>query len=295
MFPDWKPSFIALEVPIPAKECGDKLLGRVVTDMRNPTHDYKPEDPSEYLKSYSLEVWDADWNTFAEHNRTITGTLAVGKILGLSGNKSSNATDTRKGGFVRTRRLTQHKEAKKTLMASKHADDVLTLLEENDSIGYLAVGYKSSFDGTHAMEFGEQTAFGVKAAVPAAEAVQAMTEGAVHFPASTVNPTADLEVTSKSTNQTLAHAIGEQIFAVQYRPITLRSSIFGSGKKEVRIGPLARVKFPAAVFGDGEEEMEILEDDDVLDLPEDDDGTIMASEVMADDNLAAGSQLVALV
>jgi hypothetical protein len=295
MFPNWKPSFIVLEAPLPAEDCRDKLLGRVVTDMRNPTHDYKPEDPSDYLTSYSLEVWDADWNTFSEHNKKVAGNLAVGKILGLGGNKSNNAKDERKGGFVRTCKLTEHKDTKKALMASKHADNVLTLLEENDSIGYLAVGYKSIIDGSHAMEYSQQKTVNFQAAIPAAEAVEGATKGAVHLPADAVNPKGELEVNNSSTNKVWANAVGEQIFAVQYRPITLTSSWFGSGEKEAKIRPVARVKFPVAVYGDGDGDVEILQDDEVLELPEDDDGTILAEEVFSDDNVVTDSQLTALI
>jgi hypothetical protein len=295
MFSDWKPSFIVLEAPLPAAECQDKLLGRVVLDMKNPTHDYKPENPSDYLTSYSLEVWDADWNTFSEHNKKVAGEIAVGKVVGLDGSKSNNSKDERKGGFVRTRKLTQHKDTKKALMASKHADDVLTLLEENDGIGYLAVGYKSIIDGSHAMEYGQQKTFNVKAAIPVDQIAEGASHGAVHLPADTINPTAGLGVTNNSTNKVGASAVGEQIFAVQYRPITLTSSWFGKGDKEAKIGPVARVKFPAAVFGDGDGDAEILEDDERAELPEEDDGTVLAEEVITDVNLTADSGFTAFV
>jgi hypothetical protein len=283
MLPDWKPSFILLEVPLPAKECGDKLLGRVVTDMRNPTNDYKPENPSEYLTSYSLEVWDADWKTFSEHNKKKDVTLAVGKTLGLSGSKSSNATDKRTGDFVRTRRLTQHKDTKKALMVSEHADDVMELLEGNDNVGYLVVGYKSILDGSHSMEYSQQKALNIKGSIPVSEAVQGTTQGAVNLPTNAVNPKGEMEASDSSKNQTL----------VQYRPITLTSSWFSSGK-EAKIGPVARVKFPAAVYGDNDDEAEITEDDEVSGLPQDDDGVIMAEEIVCGSDLVSDSSLFVL-
>lgn len=294
MFSNRKPSFILLETPLPAGECRDKLLGRVVTDMRNPTHDYKPEDPSKYLPSYSLEVWDADWNTFSEQNKQVEGNLAIGKILGVRGDKSNNTKDSRRGEFVRTRTLMQHKDTKKALMASEHADDVLTLLEENDNIGYLAVGYKSIINGSHAMEFTQQTVVKIDTAIPVAEAVEGVTEGVVHLPANAVNPKVGLNASNSSMNKLQASAIGEQIFAVQYRPIRLTSSLFSSERNH-KIGPVARVKFPAAVFGDGDEALEILEDDEVAKLPEDDDGTVLAEDVVSTDNLDANSDLTVFV
>jgi hypothetical protein len=295
MSTDSRPSFILLESPLPAEKCGDKLLGRVVTDMKNPTHDYKPETPSEYLKSYCLEIVDADWNSFAERNSAVRGALAFGKIVGLSGNASSNEADERKGAFVRTRTLTQHTDTKKTLMASEHAEDVLTLLEENESIGYLAVGYKSILNGSHEMTFRRNTTFTIRAALPVAEATQGVTEGVIRLPADAIDPSANLEVVNSSINRSAASAVGEQIFAVQYRRLELTSTWYGRKKKEAEIGPVERVKFPAAVFGPDDRRTENPGDEGLSNLPEDDDGIIMDERVFSGDDVPEGSQLITLV
>ncbi|KAH7459113.1 hypothetical protein FOMA001_g20244 [Fusarium oxysporum f. sp. matthiolae] len=250
------PSYILTEARIPADE-GDRLLGRIVADFNNPTDEYRPQDPRPALMlgPKVLEIIDTEFSSLLSVERNKVAQAKVGLILKVDFDKLAKEESSLKSSFVRSRFLPQHRDAFEALM-QQHGDEVLKLLRDNKGKGYMVVGYKSCVNGQMGKTREYADGKKVDINIPTGAAVTAATHGAVNL-GNQADVGVGLGSQDKQSSSTTATMVGEQIFAVRYRIITLVKGTKG----ESDFGDVQRVSREHGVFGEEEEGKFITEDD----------------------------------
>jgi hypothetical protein len=261
------PSYILTETRIPAEQEGDRLLGRIVADFRNPSDNYRPEDPRPALKlgPKVLEIIDNEFSSLFSIDQNKVAQTKVGQILKVDFNKLEKEESSLKSSFVRTRFLTQHRDAFRALV-KMHGPEITQLLRDNKSNkrkGYMVVGYKSCVDGqlgkTRQYSDGKSVDFNlpIGAAISAA-AIPAATQTDVGF---------TLGTTGGKSSSAAATMVGEQIFAIRYCVVTLK----GEGQY---FGDVQRVSREHGVFGETDEYEEVETEDFLMEDDVSDDGEV---------------------
>ena len=166
--------------------------------------------------------------------------------------------------FVRTRILPQHCDLLEALL-EHHRPEVLKLLGDNKKIGYLVVGIKSALEGHQSRKGHQDSKKRLRLNVPTRAVMNSVSHGAVDIgDAADVNVGAGIENDWSSSSKSAL--VGEEVFAISYRRITLRTA-FLSEDKDVKLGDAVWTRADEGVFGDRERE-EVTEDDgdDVEDM-----------------------------
>jgi hypothetical protein len=282
------PSFVLIETALPYEVSKD-LLGSVVVDIRNPTHEYRPKSPSNLnFEKYFLETEDTNVSSFLSANKghRLEGTL--GNLFNISFTGREKTEEFFEGLTVRTRTMSQHRDIQEALLSSGHRDDILTLLRNNGGKGYMVVGIKTAVGGKRTQK--EETLHENK--LTAQLSVDQLT--GISMPPGGIKPSVVVQGESGRQRQAASNMEGEQIFAVQYRTLRLRKP---SARLDtpVAFGPVKRVKVEAGMFGnDGDREL-VFEDSDEASDEEQDDSTVALSNDSFGDLQSGDAENLALL
>lgn len=124
-----KPSFVLTD-RLPALEVAPMLLGRVVADIRHPTHDFKPKDPRPSLQDETIKIVDSNVSILLSVVRNKIVKMRIADILGLTLDDEVSSSKTFKSPRVKTETLQQHPEALEQVL-EKHRKDIEKLLARN--------------------------------------------------------------------------------------------------------------------------------------------------------------------
>ena len=179
--------------------------------------------------------------------------------------------------FVRTRSLPQHRDVLEALLIH-HRPEFLKLLGDNKKMGYLVVGIKSALKGHQSRKGHQGSKRHLRLNVPTGAVMNAVSHGAVNIgDGADVNVGAGIENSWSSSSKSAL--VGEQVFAIRYRRITLRTA-FLSEDKDVKLGDAVWTRADEGVFGDRErEEVTEGDKDDVEDMGCGDVGDTLAGGV----------------
>lgn len=249
-----KPSYVLTD-RLPAS-VGDVLLGRIVADFLSPLDEYKPEDPRPALIAGTLEIVDTDFVSLFSISRNKLAVTKISQILNVGVESLLKNEGSIKSSFVRTRTLPQHREVLAALL-KKHATDIIKMLRNNKGKAYMAVGFKSCVDGEIAKERLCTNKKLVEIGVPVGAIVSAASQGAVNL-GDQANVGLDVQRSREEQHSRKATMVGEQIFAVRYRALSLRKRADGP---EADYGDILRVKFENGVYSYSEREGTFVDDD----------------------------------
>ena len=222
------------------------LLGRVVANFASPTDEYIPEDPRLALNSKTLEIIDTDFSTLFAGSKNKSIESKVSQILGISAENGHNSQISLQSKLVRTRTLTQHREALRALL-ERFRSQIVQLLKDNGGVAYMVVGIKSALDADHAIErrFGNRTALTI--GLPTGAIVTAASHGTVNL-----GQSADINVDScRERDQAFESAAtmdGEQVFAIRYRLLKLKKYFLGRQEPDVDYGNVKRVALLLGIY-----------------------------------------------
>ncbi len=235
------------------------LLGRIVANPRSVTDDYRPEDPRPALNGKYLELFDKDFSTLFSASTNEKAKASVSRVLGFDVNKEDSTSTRQTAKFVRTRILPQHRDVLEALL-EHHRPAVLKLLGDNRKTGYMIVGIKSALDGQQSRKRHSGSKKRLRLNLPTGAVVNAASHGTVD-----IGDNADLIIDAGVENawsgSSKSNLVGEQVFAVRYRRITLRTAFLSEKVKDVKLGDAVWTRGDDGVFGDQERE-EITEDDE---------------------------------
>jgi len=252
---DDRPSFVLTD-RLPA-DTGEKLLGRVVADPRSPVDEYVPRatDTRFAMKGQVYEVADSNFSSLFSVEKNKQAQTKIGQVVGLDLEKLTKDEHSLKTAFVRTRIMEQHKDALKALLGSGMTPEITTLIRDNKGSnagkGYMVVGYKSCVDAETSKDKQFHQNTNVKIDVPTDTIVTAATHGAISLGeganiGQTLNKSEDVNASMTSTS------VGEQVFAIKYRLLTLRKlNKRDAGQQSVDFGDIVRIKFENGVYGLG--------------------------------------------
>ena len=253
------------------------LLGRIVANPRSPIDEYKPEDPRSALDGKYLELFDKDFSTLFSGTTNGKAEAIVGRVLGFDVTKETSTSVKQTGKIVRTRVLPQHREALQALLKTYRAD-ILKFLGDNKKTGYMVVGVKSALDGQQNRKNHQGSKKRLRLNVPTGAAVNALSHGTID-----VGDSADIGLDANTENawtvSSKSTLVGEQVFAIRYRRITLRTIFLSAKEGEVKLGDVAWTRNDEGVFGDRERELtEDDDDDDDEEVEEEDDVEVNLEE-----------------
>ena len=235
------------------------LLGRIVANPRSATDEYKPEDPRSALKGKYLEFFDKDFSTLFSASNNEKAKASVSRVLGFDIEKETSTTTKQTAKSVRTRILPQHRDVLKALL-DHHRAAILNLLADNKKTGYMIVGIKSALDGQQSRKGHQGSKKRLRLNVPTGAAVNAISHGTVDI-GDNADVNVDAGIENAWTGSSKSTLVGEQVFAIRYRRITLRTAFLSEKGRNVKLGDAVWTRDDEGVFGEGEKE-EITEDDD---------------------------------
>lgn len=189
---------------------GPRLLGRIVLDIQSPTDYYRPEDPSRDLVNETLEIVDSNFSTLFSINRNSAVEAKIGQIVGVAVDDGRSAEKKFEGRIVRTRFLTQHKDALKKLLEVRRAEIVELLSDAKKGRGYMIVGIKTAADASVSAKQASHRTTKIGVEFPVNQASAAASHGALQTAAA--NPQAKMDFTNDASVATSTHMDGEQIF-----------------------------------------------------------------------------------
>ncbi|KAF9772755.1 hypothetical protein IL306_009512 [Fusarium sp. DS 682] len=260
-----KPTFALID-RLPSSHHASVFLGRIVADILHPLHDYCPEDPRAALQQLPVEVTDTSVSTvLAASNSTAVRAMLDG-IFGLTNSKSSNTGKQIMSDKVTTRTLPQHRKSFAAMIGAHH-DEILELLENNGGKGYMVVGLKTCHDAEIEITRNHERKSDVQVSAPARQIASIASHGAVN-PASVPNPTVGRSSEVSADWETKLTAEGEQIFALQYRKISLKKHFFSKKPSTAGLGQIKILDWGEGVYGEGGEEREVVYSDDESDEEE---------------------------
>ncbi len=246
------PSFVLTD-RLPAKEVAPRLLGRIVADIFHPTHYYRPDDPRPSLTMERIEIVDTHVSSVLSMVKNDVVKAKVGDLLEISVNSDSTSKYNMKSKWVKTETLTQHPDALKNLLKD-HRESIQELLERNGDKGYMIVGIKTCLEPSVQTDEESSKDVGTEMRLPTAAIIAAASHGALQAPEK-MDVSGELQYSRSGTARTGYQGVGEQVFAIQYRKVTLKKQIPWPKKikpPEVRSGGLMVVAMEDGVFGSAE-------------------------------------------
>lgn len=244
------------------------LLGRIVANPRSATDEYKPEDPRTALNGKYLKLFDKDFSNLFSTSSNEKAKASVSKILGFDIEKKSSTTTKQTAKFIRTRILPQHRDMFKALL-DHHRAEILNLLADNKKTGYMIVNIKSALNGQQSRKGHQGSKKRLRLNVSTGAAVNAISHGTVAI-GDNADVNVDAGIENAWTGSSRSTLIGEQVFAIRYRRITLRTAFLSEKGRIVKLGDAGWTRDDEGVFGEGERE-EITEDDEDNDEDNDQD------------------------
>lgn len=246
-----QPGFLFLEVDLPI-DIAPRILGCVVSDLRNPTDYFCPKNNYDAFKELELEVVDTNCRSFMSRNNLTTLSGRLGAVFELGGTTQNDLEVAITSHILRTRTLMQHPDILEKLKREQ-GPEIVDLMNGNNGTGYMVVGFKSAVDANKSFTLGKQKAFKFKLDVPVAAAAAAASHGTVAIPSSLVDPSFTTTGQSGERVELRSTMEGERIFAVRYRILKLDK------KREPTMGPPVRVPFPGGVMA-GPHSKDVIDD-----------------------------------
>lgn len=229
--------------------------------MTHPTHEYRPEDPRPVLGTASVLIEDSNVENVLSVTKNAVVRAKLSDLLGFDASKNKEKTTSVRSKLVKTETLTQHRDALANLL-SKHRVSIERLLADNQNKGYMIVGVKSCIDPEVSTSRVTETDVAAKVKIPLGQATQMASHDTVGD-----LPALDISAEGGSTRQGTSRATfqgqGEQVFAIQYRLLTLskkRASLLRPGKQEVQYGALQYTNFEDGVYSGSKQDL-VYEDD----------------------------------
>ena len=261
-----QPQFVLTDC-YPVDGVGEELLGRVVANYSSPLDDYCPSDPRPALGALArkTETIDTNFSSLLSVERNKTVAAKIGHILNIDIEKQENEKSNVISKIVRTRRLEQHFVCFQALL-KKHEKEVVDLTRRAGGVAYMVVGFKSCLDGF--MGKGREVARNHTAEVTAPVGLlsTAASHGVVNI-GDTFDSTVGHASQASQTASTQATMVGERIFAVRYRVLTLRKNAIRFQEKD--FGHVLRAEPQHGVYGAGDDDAEeLVLGDDVSDIDE---------------------------
>ncbi|GKZ27283.1 hypothetical protein AbraIFM66951_004874 [Aspergillus brasiliensis] len=260
------PTFVITE-RLPCEKYFDKLLGVVVADITCPHHEYCPDAPTRGISSDPDDTIEADVETFllSQSNASIRADLRA--LFGLGAESASSTKRGINSKWVLTRRLPQHRKAFEAIVDT-YGNELMKMLKNNNGRGYMVVGFKTCIDAEISQGSERLWKLDGNMTIPVSKLATAASHGAAVFDGS-MDPS--VSVSKKSGIRVIAQSIarGEQIFAVQYRKVSLKKSYFSTEQK-AEIRRLKTVDHEDGIYGTNEDDEVRYEDEDSGD--EDDPG-----------------------
>lgn len=283
-----KPTFALID-RLPSTLHASVFLGRIVSDIFHPLHEYCPEDPRAALQHTPVDVADTSVSAVLAASHSAALRAKLDGIFGLTNSKSSSTGKQIVADRVITRSLPQHRKSFAAVVGAHH-DEILELLENNGGKGYMVVGLKTCRDAEIEISRNQERKSDVEVSVPAGQIASIASQGAVD-PALVPNPTVgrSREVSADWLARNTAE--GEQIFALQYREISLKKHFFSSKPSTARYGQLKTVDWGEGVYGESEEGREVVYEDDESDEEgdQDEDADVILKKLVSGASPGGGS------
>ena len=239
---------------------GPRLLGRIVLDIQSPIDQFRPEDPSKDLSNETLEIVDSNFSTLFSINRNATVEAKIGQIVGVAVDDTRSVEKKFEGKTIRTRFLAQHKDALRKLLEKRRGEIIELLSDAKKGKGYMIVGFKTAADASMSSKEVAQRTTKLGVEFPANQVAAAASHGAVQA-SDIANPQINISSTADAVVANSAQMVGEQIFAVRYRIVTLKRK---HHRESVDYGDVKRVNVEDGVYG-SEEKEPIFDEDDAFD------------------------------
>ncbi|KAH7240342.1 uncharacterized protein BKA55DRAFT_118915 [Fusarium redolens] len=276
-----KPTFALID-RLPASHHASVFLGRIVGDIFHPLHDYCPEDPRTALQHLPVEVADTSVSTILAASHSTAVRAVLDRIFRLTNSKSSSTGKQIVSDRVITYTLPQHRKSFAAIVGAHHGK-ILELLENNGGKGYMVVGLKTCQDAEIEVTRDQDRKSDVEMSVPAGQIASIASQGAVN-PASVPNPTVGRSSEVSANWGTKFTAKGEQIFALQYRKITLKKHFFSKKPSTAGLGQIKILDWGEGVYGESDEGREVVysdDEDEDEDEDQDEDEDVILDELMS--------------
>lgn len=234
------------------------LLGRVVASVDSPMDEYRPEDPRPALQGRHLEVWDQNFDSQFSRTKNADASTKVTEILGFNHENMKTSEEDRKAKFVRTRSLPQHRDALAALM-DRFRTPILQLLGENKGTAFMIVGIKSCVDGTQGARKQIAKKRALLMGLPTSTIITAASHGII---STSENLDVQFGVSQDQawSVEATSDMVGEQVFAIRYRRLTMKKAFLSDKGKYVSYGDVEKARFDGGVF-DSTDQEEISDDE----------------------------------
>ena len=197
------------------------MIGRFVTNINNPIANSQPKDPSSILGASILETVENDAKVMLSDVTNNSVKAFLEGLFTFNIGVGDDAKCTVESALIKTYRLQDQFDAFDKLVETSRIYDALIgpkgLFARNDGRLYLIVGIKTCQDGKSSISTGKKKEFGPGVSLPLA--------AAFGLPLN-LNAGASASVSHVEKGTKKAQALGEYIFAVEYKKVTKRS-IFG--------------------------------------------------------------------
>jgi hypothetical protein len=271
-----------------------ELLGCVVADVENPTDHYVPRDPSAIHSKLPkvLEVEDTDANFVLNSTRTSHVDTRLAQIFRVDAGRQTGDKRSAAAQTVITRFLVDHPRVFKTLVEDDACNrEILEMMDwnpVNKKTAYMVVGVKTCLDmkTSEVRSFDDHSGAGAELPLEAALAASGIMLP-VGIPSLGLGASINQ---SKMRGLLSAHtAVGERIFAIQYRQIKRhRDWLKWNNPSTLSYGDLEHVSSDVGLFGDSdEEEFDTVEKDGQQ--------AVGDADLEIGDGLAAGTALSSLL
>jgi hypothetical protein len=252
-----KPTFLILPSRLPAADLPD-MIGRFVTNINNPIANSQPKDPSSILGAALVETVESEAKVVLSSitNNNVKAFLEGLFTFNIGG--GDGAKYTVDSAIIKTYRLQDQFDAFDKLLETSRVYDALTgpkgLFARNDGRLYLIVGIKTCQDGKSSITTGKKNEVGAGFSIPLAAAFGLPLD---------LNAGVSANVSHAEKGIIKAKALGEYIFAIEYKKVIQRS-IFGySASKPIKPARDAmNFEWGNATFNDAKQRDASFEDDD---------------------------------
>ena len=225
--------------------------GKVLSDGRN----NEPSKPAlksktlaESLGGEEIEIVDEGFESLFSVTKNHTAQLKVGQIVGVDFAQGQSRSVTVKSKYVRTRTLTQHPDVLDALLKDYREEILYLLRKQKNGRAYMIVGLKTAVGGELKSNAKIHTKTTVAVALPVGPITLAASHGTVNL-SDEADPQGVIGKDHEATRFTSFGMVGEQIFAIRYRLISLKRPR-RSEDAQVNYGEVLRVPEADGVYGD---------------------------------------------
>ncbi|KAH7162052.1 hypothetical protein B0J13DRAFT_614731 [Dactylonectria estremocensis] len=242
------PRFFVISQPLGGKDAQrpQSWLGKFVSFPERPSEKYAPDeiDTEKFISKYLLDpLSDLDAKAVINSIKDKNLQMKLTSLLTL-GRASHNENDTQvETPHMVTISLRQHERAFDALMSDPNILQQTKQLLKRSIKAYMIVGVRVIFDGRVVLVTNTETNTSTTVTVPVAEAASAALGCPLPIAPDLVDPSGNF--TLKDGRQVnLSHRFdGARIFAVEYRTVTLRTSLKALLRRE-SLGPTFSSEIP---------------------------------------------------